>query len=295
MGGLTWAAAGFLGAVLLFVLNSLFVPLIQKDLEEGVPWLAAWLVRRAAHKLPAKHQERFEEEWLAELTAIPGVMVFKLRFALGVTLRVRATSRAMQGLPPWWEEVLRRLAQVMTRTSRPYVEAARKALRNRVQKGNEVDPIELLWRPVRMLIDYLAPESRRSGETKEGNVHPPTASDANARGQVETSPETPSSRDPSVDLRIRTLSVGEREILGLLVNGRSNRQIAEECFLSLETVRAKVQDIIVKLGVDSRVEAAAFAYRHQVVDLIPMSDEGLQWRRDGSTLHLRGGDVADRY
>jgi CheY-like chemotaxis protein len=100
MGGLTWAAVGFLGAAALFVLNSLLVPLLQKDLEEGIPWFAAWLVRRAVRKLPAEHQERFEKEWLAELTAIPGVMVFKLRFAFGVLVRVRGTSRAMRGLPP---------------------------------------------------------------------------------------------------------------------------------------------------------------------------------------------------
>src|SRR6266536_997817 len=44
-------------------------------------------------------------------------------------------------------------------------------------------------------------------------------------------------RDPSVELRVRTLSAREREILGLLVDGHSNRRIAEECFLSLNTVR----------------------------------------------------------
>jgi DNA-binding NarL/FixJ family response regulator len=274
MGGLTWAAAGFLGAVVLFVLNSLLVPLLQKDLEEGVPWFAAWLVRRAARKLPAKHQERFEEEWLAELTAIPGVMVFKLRFALGVSLHVRATSRAMRGLPPWWEEVLRRLAQMMAQTSHFYVEAARKALRNRVQKGNEVDPFELLWRPVRMLIDYLAPESRGSVETEAEDVYPSTASGTNTQGQVETSIKIPSFRDPSVDLRVRTLSGREREILGLLANGWSNRRIAEECFLSLNTVRTHVQNVLVKLGVHSKLEAVAFALEHQVFDSSQPDEQG---------------------
>jgi hypothetical protein len=152
---LTWAAVGFFGAALLFVLNSLFVPLLQKDLEEGIPWFAAWLVRRAVRKLPTQHQERFEEEWLAELTAIPGVMVFKLRFSFGVLFRVRATSRAIQGLPPWWEKALRRLAQIMTQTSHFYVEATRKALRNRVEKGPEEDPAELLWRLLKISVAWL--------------------------------------------------------------------------------------------------------------------------------------------
>ena len=72
-------------------------------------------------------------------------------------------------------------------------------------------------------------------------------------------------RDPSVDLRVRTLSAREREILGLLANGWSNRRIAEECFLSLNTVRTHVQNVLVKLGVHSKLEAVAFALEHQVV------------------------------
>src|SRR6266540_1910498 len=57
----------------------------------------------------------------------------------------------------------------------------------------------------------------------------------------------------------------DREILGLLVDGHSNRRIAEECFLSLNTVRTHVQNVLVKLGVHSKLEAVAFALEHQVV------------------------------
>ena len=78
-------------------------------------------------------------------------------------------------------------------------------------------------------------------------------------------PVTRPTRDPSVDLRVRTLSGREREILGLLANGWSNRRIAEECFLSLNTVRTHVQNVLVKLGVHSKLEAVAFALEHQVV------------------------------
>jgi DNA-binding NarL/FixJ family response regulator len=78
-------------------------------------------------------------------------------------------------------------------------------------------------------------------------------------------PVTRPTRDPSVELRVRTLSGREREILGLLANGWSNRRIAEECFLSLNTVRTHVQNVLVKLGVHSKLEAVAFALEHQVV------------------------------
>jgi DNA-binding NarL/FixJ family response regulator len=72
-------------------------------------------------------------------------------------------------------------------------------------------------------------------------------------------------RKPSVDLRVRILSGREREILGLLANGWSNRRIAEECFLSLNTVRAYVQNVLVKLGVHSKVEASVFAFEQGLV------------------------------
>jgi NarL family two-component system response regulator LiaR len=86
-----------------------------------------------------------------------------------------------------------------------------------------------------------------------------------SRVVVATETASRPSRDPSVDLRVRTLSSREREILGLLANGWSNRRIAEECFLSLNTVRTHVQNVLVKLGVHSKLEAVAFALEHQVV------------------------------
>lgn len=72
-------------------------------------------------------------------------------------------------------------------------------------------------------------------------------------------------RDPIVELRIRTLTRRERELLALLANGWSSRRIASECLLSPNTVRTRVQNVLVKLGVHSRLEAAAFAFEHGLV------------------------------
>jgi two-component system, NarL family, nitrate/nitrite response regulator NarL len=75
-------------------------------------------------------------------------------------------------------------------------------------------------------------------------------------------PPSPS-RNASVQLvRVYTLSDREREILGLLASGWSNRRIAQEYMLSLHTVRTHVQSILVKLGVHSRLEAVVLAYQH---------------------------------
>jgi DNA-binding NarL/FixJ family response regulator len=77
----------------------------------------------------------------------------------------------------------------------------------------------------------------------------------------------PAGRDPSVELRVRTLTPREREFLGLLATGWSNRRIAEATRLSYLTVRSHVQNLLVKLGVHSKLEAVAFAVEHGIVDL----------------------------
>jgi DNA-binding CsgD family transcriptional regulator len=55
------------------------------------------------------------------------------------------------------------------------------------------------------------------------------------------------------------LTPRELEVLGLLVEGRSNRQIAEQLFISGKTAGVHVTNLLAKLGVHSRLEAAAMA------------------------------------
>jgi DNA-binding CsgD family transcriptional regulator len=57
------------------------------------------------------------------------------------------------------------------------------------------------------------------------------------------------------------LTPRELEVLRLLVEGRSNRQIAEQLFISGKTASVHVTNLLAKLGVHSRLEAAAMA-RH---------------------------------
>jgi non-specific serine/threonine protein kinase len=58
------------------------------------------------------------------------------------------------------------------------------------------------------------------------------------------------------------LSRREREVLRLLVEGRTNPEIADALFISHGTVRNHVSNIFTKLGVESRTAAATFALRH---------------------------------
>ena len=57
------------------------------------------------------------------------------------------------------------------------------------------------------------------------------------------------------------LTPREREVLALVADGRSNRQIAEALFISDKTASVHVSNILAKLGVANRGEAAAVAHR----------------------------------
>lgn len=72
--------------------------------------------------------------------------------------------------------------------------------------------------------------------------------------------------DETAALLAAQLTVREREVLSLLVLGASGRDIARELNISRNTVRTHVQSILSKLQVHSRLEAAAFAVRHRLVD-----------------------------
>ncbi|MBM3115925.1 response regulator [Jeongeupia naejangsanensis] len=58
------------------------------------------------------------------------------------------------------------------------------------------------------------------------------------------------------------LTPREREILGFLARGDSNKGIARELDLAESTVKIHVQNILKKLGLSSRVQAAVYAVEH---------------------------------
>jgi DNA-binding NarL/FixJ family response regulator len=57
------------------------------------------------------------------------------------------------------------------------------------------------------------------------------------------------------------LTPRERDVLALLVDGRTNRQVAHQLYISEKTVSVHVSNLLAKLGVRSRAEAAALARR----------------------------------
>jgi DNA-binding NarL/FixJ family response regulator len=57
------------------------------------------------------------------------------------------------------------------------------------------------------------------------------------------------------------LTPREADVLALVAIGRTNRQIGEELYVSDKTASVHVSNILRKLGVNSRVDAAAVAQR----------------------------------
>ena len=68
-------------------------------------------------------------------------------------------------------------------------------------------------------------------------------------------------RGPEEDERLRDLTGQERRILGLLADGKTNRQIADEMFLAEKTVKNYVSNLLSKMGMSRRTEAAVYAAR----------------------------------
>ena len=70
------------------------------------------------------------------------------------------------------------------------------------------------------------------------------------------------------------LSAREREVLALVADGRTNREIGEALFISTKTASVHVTHILTKLGVSSRTEAALLAARAGLDVELPTPEPG---------------------
>ena len=66
---------------------------------------------------------------------------------------------------------------------------------------------------------------------------------------------------PPEDERLSRLSDQERRVLALITEGLTNRQIGEQLFLAEKTIKNYVSNVLAKLGLQRRTEAAVFALR----------------------------------
>ena len=165
----------------------------------------------------------------------PDVVLLDLRLPDMSGLETLRRLRAAKGSPP----------VVMLTTSdheRDLLEALRAGAAGYLLKDMEPDA---LVAALRSIVD---------GET----VVAPALAPALVRAvQGRAAPERP--EGPGQAGPFEALTPREREVLGLLAEGRSNRGIAEGLGISEGTVKAHVKAILRKLGVESRVAAAVLA------------------------------------
>lgn len=62
------------------------------------------------------------------------------------------------------------------------------------------------------------------------------------------------------------LTEREREILLLIASGKTNQEIADQLFIALKTVKVHVSNILSKLEVKDRTQAAIYAHEHKLIE-----------------------------
>ena len=96
-----------------------------------------------------------------------------------------------------------------------------------------------------------------------------------AEGGVHLSPEAAAHlmREVRAPENPEALSDRETEVLRLLARGKANKQIASELYIEEHTVKAHVSSILMKLGVQSRTQAALHAVRTGLVSVEELGEE----------------------
>ena len=113
--------------------------------------------------------------------------------------------------------------------------------------------------PLLAEVEALIRRARLRPEATAGE--PEAASDDKSAGETDADPFG--------------LTPREREVLRLVADGASNNQIGQQLFISRATASVHVSNILSKLGVTTRVQAAALAHRRGLVAAVPAEvDQG---------------------
>ena len=110
-----------------------------------------------------------------------------------------------------------------------------------------------------VLMDYRLPDGTGAEATRSNKARWPTAR------VVERTPERPS---------IEPLTARELEVLRALADGLSTPDICDRLFISPNTLRTHVQNIMTKLHVHSKLEAVTVAVRLRIIEP-PRNDDRL--------------------
>ncbi|MGG1519250.1 response regulator transcription factor [Paenibacillus oryzisoli] len=62
------------------------------------------------------------------------------------------------------------------------------------------------------------------------------------------------------------LTEREMEVLRLIAQGKSNQELADDLFIGVKTVKFHVTNVLAKLGVEDRTQAAIYAFKHGLAE-----------------------------
>jgi DNA-binding NarL/FixJ family response regulator len=216
---------------------------LRDETVESVPrfrWPLLWLGMRAEAEAAEP-----DADWIAELTAIADALPATTPAAIAQrALTAAESARAGGGDAPWAE----------------VVETTRAA----------GDPFYTAYALLRLGAAACAANDReRATSALEESARlaarigaAPVLTEARAlarRARLKIEDAAPRAEHSAID--VYGLTEREREVLELVADGRSNPQIAEALFISRKTASVHVSNILAKLDVASRGEAAAIAHR----------------------------------
>lgn len=73
-------------------------------------------------------------------------------------------------------------------------------------------------------------------------------------------------RQPKVSMPHEDLTEREMEVLRSIARGKSNQEVADELFIGIKTVKSHVTNVLAKLGVEDRTQAAIYAFKNGLAE-----------------------------
>jgi len=86
-------------SIALFLVTVIVAPALLLETLDWLPWTAEHLIRRATRALPPESQDRYLDEWLGELDALPGGNLTKVAFGCRLYAAAPCTGAALRGTP----------------------------------------------------------------------------------------------------------------------------------------------------------------------------------------------------